>query len=59
MKSIYQKIEITPLGCGIREGVLLVDSGKEALTITPIDAQVTPYVFEDAETHDFGEISFL
>ena len=59
MNKSYEKLILSPLSCGIREGVLLVDSGKDALTITPVDAQVTPFTFEDPVTHDFGEVNFL
>lgn len=40
-------------------GYLLVDSGKAALKITPIEADVTDFEQEKLETKDFGEISFL
>lgn len=59
MKKRYDKMEVLPITCSIKEGLLLVDSGKPALTIMPLEAEVDPYTFEDEGTHDFGEVNFL
>ena len=59
LRKLYLPPKSTFVSVEAERGYLLVDSGKSALSIAPIEAEVDPFVEEDETIKDFGEISFL
>lgn len=55
----YSRPTVSDVTLECDSGYLLVDSGKPALAISPIEAEVDPFTEDPMSSHDFGEISFL